>query len=139
MSDEAQCGVDCGRQEPDPFRQIKRFGRWIRWHAYLLFLRLFYRHIMRLAHRFNWRVAHFRTAQTSRGAWVTPVAGDGAGYPDLCLVRDRVVFAELKSATGRLSDAQTAWAESIHKAGGEFYVWYPKDWDEIERTLRRAA
>ena len=67
---------------------------------------------------------------------MTPVAADGAGFPDLVCVRERVVFIELKSATGRLSDAQTAWAESIHRAGGEYYCFKPSDWDEIEQTLR---
>jgi hypothetical protein len=70
---------------------------------------------------------------------MTAVQGDGAGFPDLVLTRDRIIFCELKSATGRLSDAQTAWAESIHRAGGNFYCWKPADWDEIERTLRAAA
>ncbi len=99
----------------------------------------FQKAVIELAHRFNWRVAHFRTAQTSKGAWVTPVAADGAGFPDLCLVRDRVVFAELKAPGKQLSPRQVEWAEAIHKAGGEFYCWKPTDWPEIEQTLRRAA
>lgn len=99
----------------------------------------FQKSIIDLAHRLNWRVAHFRTAQTSKGAWLTPVAADGAGFPDLVCTRERIVFIELKSATGRLSDAQTAWAESIHRAGGEYYCFKPADWDEIERVLRSVS
>jgi hypothetical protein len=73
-----------------------------------------------------------------RGQWMTAVQADGAGFPDLVLVRGRIIFAELKAAGRQLSSPQVAWAEAIHKAGGEFYVWKPKDWDEIEAVLRRV-
>jgi hypothetical protein len=46
---------------------------------------------------YGWRAAHFRPARTAKG-WRTPVAADGAGFPDLVLVRrTRIVAAELKS------------------------------------------
>ena len=49
----------------------------------------------------GWTVAHFPPARTEQG-WRTAVAADGAGFPDLTLVRDRIIFAEVKSAAGFL-------------------------------------
>lgn len=92
--------------------------------------------VIDLARMCGWRVAHFRPARTETG-WVTPVAGDGKGFPDLVLVRDRVLFVELKSATGRLSEDQVAWLQELAAAGADARVWRPGDWDEIEAALRR--
>ncbi|MDR4533224.1 VRR-NUC domain-containing protein [Glutamicibacter sp. PS] len=53
-----------------------------------------------------------------------------AGFPDLVLVHPRrgVIFAELKSERGRVSDAQQAWLEDLRAAGQVAYVWRPMDW-----------
>lgn len=88
------------------------------------------------AHLQGWRVAHFRPAMTSSG-WRTPVAADGKGFPDLVLVRDRVVFAELKGSSGQVRPDQRQWLDALQAAGVEAYCWRPRDWDEIERTLAR--
>jgi VRR-NUC domain len=82
----------------------------------------------------GWRVAHFRPARTERG-WRTPVEAGGAGFPDLVLVRDRVVFAELKGARTRVTGEQQAWLDALARAGAETHLWRPWDWDEIERVL----
>ena len=58
--------------------------------------------VIEVAHLFGWRCAHFRPAMTKHG-WRTPVAADGAGWPDLLLCRERTIAVELKSAKGRLS------------------------------------
>ncbi len=59
------------------------------------------------------------------------------GFPDLVLVRDRVIFAELKSAKGRLRPEQVTWLERLDKAGATAYVWRPADWpDAIYAALR---
>lgn len=88
------------------------------------------------AQRKGWRVAHFRPAQNARGDWRTPVAADGAGFPDLVLVRDRVIFAELKSHTGRVREDQHAWLDALRGAAQtEVHVWRPADWPTIEETL----
>jgi hypothetical protein len=101
--------------------------------------------IIDAAHLMGYRVAHFRPAQNSRGQWRTPVAADGKGFPDLVLVRPdwnnrgrppRMVFAELKSSTGRLSTDQAAWIDDLISAGVEAYIWRPKDWDDILDILR---
>jgi hypothetical protein len=87
------------------------------------------------AHYRHWTVAHFRPARTGDG-WATAVQADGAGFPDLVLVRDRVVFAELKA--GRrpiLSPAQDRWLDALTTADAETYVWVPADRPDITRIL----
>jgi len=89
---------------------------------------------------FGWRVAHFRPAQTKHG-WRTAVGGDGAGFPDLVLVRDRVLFVELKVGRNTLAAEQAEWARYLDAAGAEHYVWTEHDWFSgvIESRLRRRS
>lgn len=100
--------------------------------------------VLDLAKLTGWTRAHFRPARVGTGddqRWVTPVAADGAGFPDLVLVHpDRgVLFRELKSASGRLSDDQEAWLGVLMAAGADAAVWRPDDWDDIEATLTGRA
>lgn len=91
-----------------------------------------------LARLLGWRTLHIRPARTKHG-WVTPVSGDGEGFPDLLALRDeRQVVAELKTETGRLSRKQRAWLEAFRNVGAEVYVWRPRHWrsGEIEAVLR---
>lgn len=83
--------------------------------------------VIEMARLFGWRVAHFRVALTKRG-WRTPVAADGAGFPDLVLVRDRVIYAELKGDGGRIRPDQQEWRDALLEAGEEVYLWRPDDW-----------
>lgn len=92
-------------------------------------------HVIDLARMLRWRVAHFRPAMTKHG-WRTPVAADGKGFPDLVLVRDRVIFAELKSRTGRVGADQQAWLDAARAAGAEAHVWRPADLQTIAEVLR---
>lgn len=96
--------------------------------------------VIALAQALGWRVAHFRTARTRHG-WRTPVAADGNGFPDLVLVRERVIFAELKGAAGRLSAAQEDWGRALDGARAAWCVWRPTDWEsgEIARQLGNPA
>jgi len=72
------------------------------------------------------------------------------GFPDLVMVKNgKLIFAELKSETGKLTEHQEKWRQELKevcyqswhddamrpKFPVEFFVWKPSDWDEIERTL----
>ncbi len=61
--------------------------------------------------------------------------GSEPGFPDWTLVRERVVFLELKTAKGTVSDAQSAWLTDIHRAG-EAYVVRPKHLEAIKHVLQ---
>lgn len=100
----------------------------------------FQRDVVQLARTLGWRVALFRPARTTKG-WRTAVGADGAGWPDLMLVRDRLVAAELKVGRNRLTPEQADWIEWLTAAGVECHVWRPEDLDHIVFTLqqRRAA
>lgn len=96
----------------------------------------FQQQVIALAKLYGWRVAHFRPAQNAKGEWRTPVAADGKGFPDLVLVRDKVLFVELKTSTGKLTRDQVEWGGALLKAGATWTRWRPKDFDEIQEVLR---
>lgn len=91
----------------------------------------------------RWRVAHFRSARVMRGGreiYETPVDGDGKGFLDLELVRSpRLIKAELKVGRNKTTAEQDEWYASYEGIPGiERYIWYPEDWNEIERLLTRS-
>lgn len=95
------------------------------------------RAVIECARFFSWRSCHFRPARTERG-WATPVAGDGRGFPDTVLVRDRVLWRELKVSGGRLRPDQVQWLDALCDAGQDAAVWTDEDWlaGRIEAELR---
>lgn len=98
----------------------------------------FQKNVLDLAHMRGWIVAHFRGVfDANAKRWMTPVGADGKGFPDLVLVRERVIFAELKSKTGRLRPDQVTWLDRLRDTGAEVYVWRPKDLEDISIILAR--
>ena len=86
------------------------------------------RNVLHLAKLLGLRTAHFRPAKVG-DRWVTAVQGDGKGFPDLVIVGPKgVLFRELKSAKGRLTREQSAWAAALIRAGGNWGEWLPKHW-----------
>ena len=65
--------------------------------------------------------------------------GSEPGYPDWTLVRDRVVFLELKREAGVVSDAQRAWIAALVRAQAEIYVVRPRHLDAITAVLRSRS
>jgi len=63
-----------------------------------------------------------------------------AGFPDLLCLRGGVmVVAELKSLTGKTTEAQEQWLFSFRAVpGARVFLWRPDDdsWAAIERELR---
>lgn len=64
--------------------------------------------------------------------------GSDKGWPDLVLVRERVVYVELKKEMGIIAPEQTAWLDLLKSAGQEVYVWRPMQLinGTVERVLR---
>ena len=62
-----------------------------------------------------------------------------AGFPDLVLLRVRdskLIFAELKTDRGKLSEKQEVWINALNEAHQLVFVWKPSDWEHIARVLR---
>ena len=103
----------------------------------------FQKQVIELARLLGWRVAWFRPVRIQRmggGCYFeTPVGADGKGWPDLVLVRrERCLFRELKMEDGKgTSPEQDAWLAAFLAAGLDAKVWWcPRDWPEIEESLR---
>ena len=99
--------------------------------------------VIELARYSGWKCAHFRGVRIQRKNgtvyYQTPVQADGAGFPDLVLLRPpRIIYAELKSDKGRASPEQDEWLRALAEcSGNEVYLWRPRDLDEIENVLKR--
>lgn len=95
--------------------------------------------VIALARTLGWRVAHFRPARTEAG-WRTAVSADGAGFPDLVMLRaNRLLVVELKSEGGKLTPVQALWLGAfVLIQGCEQALWRPSDWlsGHIEEVLR---
>lgn len=61
-----------------------------------------------------------------------------AGWPDLVLIRPgRLIFAELKTETGRLTIEQRRILSMLYAAKQEVYIWRPNDMETIRGILKR--
>lgn len=101
--------------------------------------RNFQRQVLDLAGVLGWRVYH---------TWLS--VRSAPGFPDLVLCRaetdttgrpipgtGRLIFAELKSATGKPTPAQSEWLALLEAVPGvEAYLWRPHDLEGIARVLR---
>lgn len=86
--------------------------------------------------RWQWQVINHAEAQGWRVYHTFDSRRSSPGFPDLVLVRERVIFAELKSRKGRLSKAQECWLKALRDAKAEVYVWMPKHWPQVQEVLR---
>jgi hypothetical protein len=96
----------------------------------------FQKAVVEMAHRFQWRAAHFPTSMGKDGVYRTALAADAKGWPDLCLVRERAVWVECKTQKGTLRLEQAAWLSALMDAGQECYITRPDDSDALEAVLR---
>ena len=104
--------------------------------------------VIELAELLGWRVYH-QGGDIRKGVR----SATGPGFPDLVMVRTgELLFVELKSETGYVSDAQVAWLQALaevvdsesdsgYGSGGTgiaVHVWRPAQWLDgtIERALR---
>lgn len=82
--------------------------------------------VVELAHHLGW--SHYHTHDSRRSA---------AGFPDLVLCRERMIFVELKSEVGKLTAEQVEWSAILNKARQEVYLWRPSDLPTAQQVLAR--
>lgn len=94
---------------------------------------VFQSHVVRFARLQGFRAYHTHNSKRSN-----------PGFPDLTMVRrgltrggGRVLYAELKKETGKVSLAQQNWIDDLRDAGQEVFVWRPSDWNAIVALLSR--
>ena len=61
--------------------------------------------------------------------------GSEPGFPDWTLMRERVIFLELKRESGKPSPAQKFWILGLLKAGAEVYIARPSDLATLSTIL----
>jgi hypothetical protein len=88
--------------------------------------------ILKIARMMGWLCYHTYNSKKS-----------APGFPDLVMVHPRsgaILFAELKSATGKVTDEQDEWLRALAVRGVAF-VWRPEHLKDgsIARALRRYA
>ncbi len=82
--------------------------------------------VIRYATLMGWKTYHTHDSRRS-----------APGFPDLvCVRRPRIVWAELKSERGRLTDAQKDWIADLRACNQEVYVFRPSMWEYVERVFR---
>jgi hypothetical protein len=75
--------------------------------------------VLELAQRLGWLAYHTHDSRRSQ-----------PGFPDLVLVNTRarrLLFVELKRATGRLSPTQRQWLDALAATGATAHIWRPSD------------
>lgn len=80
--------------------------------------------VIEIAGAGGWR--HYHTHDSRKSA---------KGFPDLVLVRERVLYVELKSEDGKLRPEQGPWLEALAAAGQEVYIWRPSNRPVVDRVL----
>ena len=93
--------------------------------------------IVDLARLCGWRVVHFHDSRREVGDGVLVGDSDAKGWPDLTLIRDRILYREVKTERGRVTKSQDRMLVALLAAGGDAKVWRPSNWDEIQEVLAR--
>jgi hypothetical protein len=83
------------------------------------------RQVVQLAKQLGWRLV-YHTFDSRRSTH---------GFPDLVIVKDRVIFLELKREKSKLADEQIDWLRSLRAAGAEAYVARPRHLEPLARLL----
>lgn len=82
--------------------------------------------VEQLAKQLGWAVHHH---------WLSIKSSEG--WPDLVLIRPpRLLFRELKTDTGQVTAEQQMWLDWLRQCRQDVGVWRPRDWHDIEVTLR---
>ena len=63
------------------------------------------------------------------------------GFPDLVLAnpeKKRIIFAELKSEDGKVTETQREWLNALTACDQEVYLWRPSNIEAIAEILKGA-
>lgn len=110
--------------------------------------KVFTKNVIDLARKLGWRAAHFWDSRRQVRPGVFVGDRDAAGWPDLVLAKQHggtgpttLIFAELKSEGGVMTQAQKDWYNILDLVQGRVYVviWKPKAMQAIADFLMRAA
>jgi hypothetical protein len=101
----------------------------------------FQKTVIDLAKMNGWLVHHQLVPFRLRRGRPTAIVEEGVdpGFPDLVLVhpvRKMTLFVELKREKGKVSEDQKIWGSALREMC-DYRLWYPHDWEEIERTLKK--
>src|SRR6188474_2383965 len=81
--------------------------------------------ILRLGRQHGWLCYHTRDSR-----------GSAEGFPDLVMVREAILFAELKTRTGKPTVEQDRWLQMLARTQQvEVCCWRPADWPHIVQRL----
>jgi hypothetical protein len=98
--------------------------------------KLWQEQVIQLANTCGWDAHHIRPAKYG-ATWKT----DGLpGMPDLILIGQRgqgIIWAELKTNTGKLTAIQEARISQLLTNGEEVHIWRPKDLPKIAERLSK--
>jgi hypothetical protein len=89
--------------------------------------------VLKSAHTLGWQSMHI--GRTGKHQAVGAKGTMGTGWPDLVLVKGgRIIFAELKSATGGINAEQRTVLMALQNVG-EVHIWRPQDFGQVLDTL----
>jgi len=92
--------------------------------------------VVDLIKRFGWRWVGFHKLPVNiagpggQKRFLTPIRGDGKGWPDLFLLHPRwgrIMWIELKASDGRPAPDQLVWLYLLEDLGMEAHLLYPRD------------
>ncbi len=93
--------------------------------------------VLKTARASGWLAVHLYPIRPIPGGRYV-AASSAQGFPDLVLVRERLLFAELKCGKRKLDPEQLVWVEALRAAGGEVHVWRGEETAEVKALLRGA-
>lgn len=99
--------------------------------------------VVELAERCGWKWMHIGLSVRplpggtyhEDGTWTGKLAGDkeSKGFPDLLLVRERILYRELKTnaRSSKVEPEQQEWIDALRAAGADVDVWRPAMFDTV--------
>ena len=85
--------------------------------------------VIKVAKTFGWAYYHTYDSRMSV-----------AGWPDLVLCRPPcLIFVELKMEKKYPTKAQRHWGGLLKQCNAEYYLWRPKNWDDVIARLSRPS